>query len=455
MADFDKDSKQPLVMDVQQVVKQIIAGYENFEKRASHWVQKDGIQNCWDARKCEKNEDKKWKCVIELHQNSKKSIVSITDYGTYGLTGKRLDKKELQKEQPVKERWCRFENYAFSNKAKKKERHLLGSRGRGKFVFSGASDTMTTLYDTLRDDKVYRLGRRIVEKLDAPTWVEEDQKAKEILIDQTEGLLQPLKHVGTRIIIMEPSKELVEDIQDGLMEQFISETWWEIIEKFDAKIIVKNGKDSKTVEPVTKKFPCSLMTQTKISRPKTSPDQKIFIKESVPIPSTKYRIKKLYILYDPNQTFDDRQVGISVQRDGMSITHHHIDFLGSNLSEHITGYVTVDEQFQGAMREQEGPEHYSYNWSKAPTSYLSFIIKKLCKEFATEQLGWKEGQSAKTTKSDKKADDRARNKANEVAKRMGFGKGKRTITKTGKTTKTKKNPKLVGIQLNDLAFPNE
>ena len=62
MTDFDKDSKQALVMNVEQVVQQIINGYENFEKRVSHWVQKDGIQNCWDARKCDKNRDKKWKC---------------------------------------------------------------------------------------------------------------------------------------------------------------------------------------------------------------------------------------------------------------------------------------------------------------------------------------------------------------------------------------------------------
>jgi hypothetical protein len=457
MADFDKDSKQPLVMDVEQVVKQIIAGYENFEKRASHWVQKDGIQNCWDARKCEKNEDKKWKCVIELHQKSKTNIVTITDYGTFGLTGKRLDKKELLNEQPITERWCRFENYAFNNKAKKKDRHLLGSRGRGKFVFSGASDSMTTLYDTLRDDKVYRLGRRIVEKLDAPTWVEEGQKAKEILSDQTEGLLQPLNHVGARIIIMDPSKELVEDIQDGNLEQFISETWWEIIEKFDAKIIVKNGKESKTVEPVTKKFPCSLMTQTKVSRPKTSEDQKVFIKESIPIPSTNYRIKKLYILHDPNQTFDNRQLGISVQRDGMSITHHPTDFLGTNLSEHITGYVTVDEKFQRDMRETEGPEHYSYNWSKSPTSHLSFIIKKLCKDFATEQLGWKEVISAKVTKGEKKSNERAMNKANEIANRMGFGAGgfKKKKTPGPVPPSRPKNEKIVGIQLKNLKFPTE
>ena len=452
MADFDSGSKRRLVIQVDQVVDQIISGYKDKEQRASHWVQKDGIQNCWDARKDPQNKNKNWKCEVELHQDKKMSIVTITDYGTWGLTGKRLEEKDLLKEQAIEERWCRFENYAFNNK-NTKQKHLLGSRGRGKFVFSGASESKTTLYETLRDDKVYRLGKRVVEKLDAPNWLEEGKKAKDILTDATKGMLKPLTHVGTRIIIMDPSKELVEDIQDGHMEQFISETWWEIIEKSGAKIVVNNGTTSKTVKPFTQSLPCSAMTQTKVSRPKTSKDQEIFIKESVPITNTNYRIKKLYILYDPNRSFDDRQIGISVQRGGMSICRFPMTELGINLSDHMTGYVLVDEKFQDEMRKTEGPEHYSYNWSSKPTSSLSFVLKKLYKEFATKQLGWKENTSGKSSKSDQKADDRARNKANEIAKRMGFGKGKRTRGPTHCRLPKKKIAKIVGLQLNDLEFP--
>ena len=239
MADFDSSSRQPLTTNVMAEIQILLDGYRQREKRVSHWVQKDGIQNCWDARIDPKNKKKEWKCVIELHEGQI-NLVTITDTGTWGLTGRRLDKKDLLGDQPVEERWCRFENYAFRND-KAKDKHLLGSRGRGKFVFSGASKTMTTLYDTLLKDKSYRLGRRVVEKLDAPTWYSTDNNSKDILRDQTKGMLKPLTKVGARIIIMEPIQELVDDIKDGTMAGFISYTWWEIIEKHGAQIIVRDG----------------------------------------------------------------------------------------------------------------------------------------------------------------------------------------------------------------------
>ena len=451
MTDFEESSKRSLVIQISEVIEQIIDGYKDKEKRISHWVQKDGIQNCWDARKDPENRKKNWTCEIELHENGTNSIVTITDFGTWGLTGKRLEKEDLMKDQPPEERWCRFENYAFTHKSMKTQ-HLLGSRGRGKFVFSGASQTKITLYDTLRDDKVYRLGKRAIEKLDAPNWLEEGQKAKEILDFHTHGMIAPLTHVGARIIILNPAKELVDDIKDGHMEQFISETWWEIIKK-GAKIIVKNGTTSNIVKPFTESLPCSTMTSTKIHVPLSS-EQKVFIKESIPIENTKFKIKRLYILYDPLRAFDDRQLGISVQRGGMSITHYDTRELGSVLSDHITGYVVLEEGFQDEMRLAEGPEHYSYNWNTKPAVNLAWMLKKLYRKFATDQLGWKENKSAQESKSDKKANERAINKANEIAKKMGFGKGGGPKGGPPRIRGPLQVKKLIEVQLDDLGFPN-
>ena len=452
MADFDPSTKRDAVIRFESVVGQIIDGYKLQESRASHWVQKDGIQNCWDARKDPVNKEKKWKCEIELHENGKNTFVTITDFGTWGLTGRRLEQKELYDEQPREERWCRFENYAFQNKNTKKQ-HLLGSRGRGKYVFTGASDSGITLYDSLRDDNVYRMGMRQLEKFSAPTHAAEGQTAKDILKTKTDGILSPLTHVGTRIIILNPSNEVVEDIRDGHMEKFISETWWEIIEKYDAKIIVKNGKTTRIVDPFTKTLPCSTMTQTKVARPKTTQNQKTYIKSSVPIPNTNFRIKKVYILYDSDRNFDDRQKGISVQRAGMSIEHFKTTELGTNLSDHITGYVVFEDKLQDEMRITEGPEHYSYNWSRKPTSQISFVLKKIIKEFATTELGWKEATTIKQTKANQRAKEIARNKANEVAKIMGFGKGGKSPPKPPGPPQPPKTPKIIAIQQNNIEFP--
>ena len=99
-----------------------------------------------------------------------------------------------------------------------------------------------TYYETRRDDGVYRIGRRRVERLGSKTIHAEETDsppASQVLEDQTG--LKPITHVGTRIIIPDPEDEVIEDFKDGTMSQFISETWWEIIEKYNAEIIVKVG----------------------------------------------------------------------------------------------------------------------------------------------------------------------------------------------------------------------
>ena len=260
MVDFDPSTQKDERTDKFLEIKILIDGYKQKEPRISHWLQKDGGQNCWDARKNLKNKDKKWKCVFELHENisikndktnkiEKKTFVTITDYGTYGLTGRVLSDKDLLTNLDLDERWGRFENYAFRNKLPKgaNAKHLLGSRGRGKYVFIAASKmsaggTKATLYETRRDDGVYRLGRRTVQKLKAQT-IHADQTsnptAEEVL--KSHSGLSPIKHVGTRIIIPDPEDEVIDDFKDGTLRQFISETWWEIIQKYNAEFIVKVG----------------------------------------------------------------------------------------------------------------------------------------------------------------------------------------------------------------------
>ena len=84
---------------------------------------------------------------------------------------------------------------------------------------------------------------------------------------------------------------------------------------------------------------------------------------------------------------------------------------------------------------------------------LEFTLAQHYRDFARKELGWKETKSAKSTKSDKKANDRARNQANKIAKKMGIGKGPKKTAKKKKTG-IKRTPQPVQIQLNDLGFPD-
>ena len=67
MSNFTEQHRQDMAFNMRGIIDQLLDGYEQFEKHKSHWLQKDGIQNCWDARKSVLNKNKKWKCVIELY----------------------------------------------------------------------------------------------------------------------------------------------------------------------------------------------------------------------------------------------------------------------------------------------------------------------------------------------------------------------------------------------------
>ena len=58
MSNFTDRHRQDMVFNMRGLVDQLLDGYKQFEKHKSHWLQKDGIQNCWDARKLTSNKDK-------------------------------------------------------------------------------------------------------------------------------------------------------------------------------------------------------------------------------------------------------------------------------------------------------------------------------------------------------------------------------------------------------------
>ena len=444
MSNFTEQHRQDMAFNMRGIIDQLLDGYEQFEKHKSHWLQKDGIQNCWDARKSVLNKNKKWKCVIELY-DEKLKMITITDYGTFGLTGNRFTSEEMNQDLQVSERWCRFENYAFANDDAK-DKELLGSRGRGKFIFTGVSKTNTIFYDTLRDDGVYRIGKRMVEKTKIPNWVEDGDSAKQILKENTNDILKPLDHVGTRIIIMQPSHEVIKDFNNGKLAEFISDTWWEIIKKYNAIIILKNKSQITTIKSFADKYYNTI--------PKS--EQKIWSKKNIKIPNWENtKIKNLYILYDPNIIFDDRYQGIAIQRGGMNICRKTTDeFIGPDLSKHITGYVTCERDFEKELRKSEGVEHYSYNWGRVPAKDLRDLLHSEILDFAEKELGLNQKQQA-SNEHENKAKNRAKSKANQIAKIFGFAKGGIRRSNTSGGPRSKKLAKKLQVQLNDCKFPNK
>jgi len=409
-----KDTRSTVINWPNQL-QSIVDGYEGY-KGLVHGVQKDAIQNGWDARKTKKG--KNWKFTFELIQK-KNNYLAMTDEGTHGLTGRVLRPEELQEDLPQNERWGRFENLAFT-KEHSTQFSTLGSRGRGKFIFLGASKNNEIIYDSLRDDGTYRLGVRTLTLIDSPTYSWDGDEAKLMLVTITSGAIKPLEKVGTRVVIIEPVEELVEDFKSGNFLNYINETWWEIILKYSAKIIVKcDGIEY-----------CASIPEEFALLEEDSNKYKSWIKnkESIKIRNTRFKLNKLQIMSDRENPIPKHLQGISIQRGGMKVCAIEPRFLPQEIAESIYGFIRLDTSDELALLEAEGPEHYSFNFRKALPWAVRHYVEAELNVFAQKKLGWRSDLRKIRRQRQKDAERRALSAINQMAKKiglMGIGTGSR------------------------------
>jgi hypothetical protein len=414
---FDKDDFRPTAVNWPNEIQEILDGY--YDKRAtlSHAVQKDAIQNGWDARltKKGKNQGKNWKFTFELIEGPDLTLLVMTDEGTSGLTGKVFTADQMDQDFPREERWVRFENLAFKNN-KDKDKELLGSRGRGKFVFVGASENLSIFYDTLRDDGTYRWGTRYAKGAKCPIHHIDGDEGWKTMQDYSQGLIkEQLKKVGTRVVIVNPLKEVKDDIKNGKILQHIGATWWEIITKYDAEInVIVNGKTQQV-----KAYPTNMPDKD------TKTVKTWVTEECKPIPLGKFsgsnlKCKKLHIVYDESKNVDDELKGIAIQRLGMKVCCLQLDELPSEMRDHIYGYVTLEEGWDDILRKAEGLEHYSLDFRKEGLMNLKEFLVAEYLEFAEKKLNWGAKKKSAQKEQQKNAEKRALRALNKFAQKMGF-----------------------------------
>jgi hypothetical protein len=401
-------------------VKQIVDGYRSYSS-ISHGIQKDAIQNSWDAR-IDKSDGKGWGIEFELFESKGKDLLTFTDFGTTGLTGRVLMPEDLEKDLPIVERWGRFENVAFT---KDPSEHALGARGRGKFIFVGASGfkgisqdgrkiEKLILYDTLRKDKVYRFGLRFITTTDSRVQAFENEEAILKLEEFTNGMLSPLKKIGTRVIIVDPLEEVIQDVKNGLLLQHIEETWWEIIDRLGAKITVIVGEEKIRAKlPKRMKFPEN-----------DTPRFKTWTKRNVKLPQApQYSIEELKIVYDSELEIPEEIRGISIQRGGMKVCSIPPKYVDKVIANSICGYIKLDTELETKVQEDEGIEHYSFDFKKQLPKLIKQFIEDELDKFLREKLNI--GQTPQTNYSGQKsAELKALYQVNKIAQKLGIlGKG--------------------------------
>ncbi len=130
---IDQNQGRPTIVNWENILQRIIDDYAGFAT-IPHGVQKDAIQNGWDAR-TEKKKSENWGMRFSLQESGNSGkVVTFTDWGTTGLTGRVLSGDDLNKDLPIEEKWGRSENLAFT---KDPTEEALGARGARKIhIFS-------------------------------------------------------------------------------------------------------------------------------------------------------------------------------------------------------------------------------------------------------------------------------------------------------------------------------
>lgn len=440
---FFKDAPaQERTVNYKKLVQNIAAeyGYPSniLSERISHGIQKDAIQNGWDARekKTRNYIQQNWAFEFELTESHGITMFMMTDYGTCGLTG-NLTSADLKKiataaeELPKSERWARWESLGYTKS------EGLGARGQGKMIFMLGSKDYTIFYDSLRSNGSYRFGASYATETGCPVAHLNNDEAKKMIKDKL-GIL-PLSHQGTRIIIVNPVEELIEDIENGNLIRFIEETWWPNILKFGARITVKN-KGAIVSAQVPKQFPIT-------NKHKETSTFKTWIKDVDDFKKTGIKIKRLCVACDKESGVDELTEGISCFRDGMKVDL--VRFPIKSYRDKVYGYVEFETDLEDQLRQNEKSSHYAFKgttWNK-----IKNLIEQELETFANKKLGLGvDTQEAKNVKRNN-AESKALSILRAVTKNWSLSKSNIGGGGGGGGDGSDKD---IGVRLSDLLFPN-
>lgn len=406
-------------------------------------LQKDAIQNSWDAR-IDKENGKKWECGFSLINLNDKQLLCIIDRGTTGLNGTKFKtEKELLKilnTNKPGEDLAYFLNSNWSAKTSE----AGGNRGRGKTLFLAASKEKQIFFDSFRSiDNTYVFGKVYLDKDKQIKFeVYYDEEAKKRFKNLTKKHVPLLNHHGTRVFILSPHSSVIKAIASGEMLSFIANSRWEIIKKHQAKIFIDDSSGKKYTS-------LPYWYEDKLKNVKVKEFFLDKIKEG-----TEYKVKKLVLRYAPDLNLPESARGIAIQRGGMTIQRIlPEELVHEDGVTNIYGWVEMDKSLEEEMKNNcEGPEHLDFSWSINPAKLLRDYIRYKLREFAKE-LNIIDSEQTQKNRIQKTAEEEASKYLIPIFKKLKlFGKHKGN--KQRKKTKRRPNEPL-RLSITDLKFPRE
>lgn len=351
---------------------------DSYPESIPHGVQKDAIQNGIDAVKGKGPLEMEFALI----ENEKGRFFTMTDSNTLGLTGPVFEEVEDYKEDlPEDYHWARFESFAFT----KENPDAIGARGQGKFIFLSSSKKHLMYYDSRRGDGIYRVGGTRADRTGCPILPSKGEKWEgdygTAQLNQRCGL-EPLKVVGTRVIIVEPIDELIEALENGSFVRAIQETWFRVIEKKGATITVYHSGRS---EEVTLPFPHPLPRRD-------SSDHKVWsVKNEEITLATKesYRVKHFSAVYLNSGKVPEDMQGIAIIHNGMKITSLPMNSAPPNVRERVAGFIEFDRALDRELRkgQNQHPNHYDLKWKRRIPQAIKVFVNMQLEAFGRSKLG--------------------------------------------------------------------
>jgi len=436
--------------------KDIEAVADGYKTKISHelWLaaglQKDAIQNCWDAR-IDKKHGKNWECGFSLMKINNKDALCISDKGTTGLNGTKFytDEDLIKILEKISSGNQRDEDLAcfLNSNWSAKSNEEGGNRGRGKTLFLVASRIKKVLFDSLRSvDNSYIFGEFYLDRADKQVKfsLHYDDDGKAMLKSELGAELDPIAWYGTRIFILDPDDAVIRAIKNGEFISFISNSRWETIKKYGAKIFVDDGSEKKYIT-LSYWYGNDLKG---VSEKEFPPE---ILKEG-----TDYKIKRLVLRYAPNLNLPDFIRGIAIQRGGMTIERIPAEKLVKEQGmTDIYGWLEMEEgkSLETDMKIRcEGPEHLNFSWTINPARYLQNCLQSKIREFAKD-LKIIESEQARKNKIQKVAEEEALKLLAPFFKKLGL-LGKHKGKRKKKKHHRKQNEPL-RLSVPDIQFPRD
>ena len=197
--------------------------------------------------------------------------------------------------------------------------------------------------------------------------------------------LEPLEEIGTRIIVCDPSSEVLEEINNGSFERAIQETWFRAIEKQQLEVWLNISGENKKIE-LPSQYP---LPQNDVSKTKVWIHTKDFTDSEISSSDGNFKIKNFCAAYLPKHMMPEELQGVAIIQNGMKICSLDMEMAPSDIRKKITGYIEFDRLLDRELRKgkNQNPNHYSLKWrSTTPKSIKNFINRQL-EDFGRKKLG--------------------------------------------------------------------